>query len=70
MELTLALTAGAGTTRILGVLGFLVLLPLLVLAVSLLGRRVVNRRRALELPSEVKAGNDDDWVRRTISGGQ
>ena len=34
MELTLALMASEATTRILGVLGFLVLLPLLFLAVG------------------------------------
>ena len=67
MEHTLALTA---TTHILGVLGFLVLLPLLVLAVGLLGRRLVESRRAQEIASEVKAGADDEWMRRTISGGK
>ena len=62
MERTPALMASEATTRILGVLGFLVLLPLLVLGVAPLGRRLVAKRRALEFVSEVKAGDDDDWM--------
>jgi len=70
LEPTLALMAGEAATRILGVLGFLVLLPLLVLGVALLGRRLVAKRRAQEFASEAKAGDDDDWLQRTISGGK
>ena len=69
MELTLALIAGGATTRILGVLGFLVLLPLVVFAITMLGRWVVGRRHAQEFDREVKSGGDDDWLQRTIGGG-
>jgi len=69
MELTLVLIASASTTRILGVLAFLVLLPLVIFAISLVGRWVLRRRHAQEFASEVKAGDDDDWLQRTISGG-
>ena len=67
MELTLALMASETTIRILGVLGFLVLLPLLFLAASLIGRRVVEKRHAQEFASEVEIG-DDDWLQRTTNG--
>jgi hypothetical protein len=69
MELALVLMTSEATTRILGVLGFLVLLPLMIFGVALLGRRVVERRHAQEIVSEVKAGDDDDWLQRTTGVG-
>jgi hypothetical protein len=69
MDLALTLMASGATTRILGVLGFLVLLPLVIWVVARIGRRIVEKRHAREIPSEVKAGNDDEWLRRTIHGG-
>lgn len=68
MELTLAMMASEATTRILGVLGFLVLLPLMVMAAAFIGRRVVERRHAHEFEGEVETGGDDDWLQRTTSG--
>jgi|GEM_PF-3290816 len=71
MELALVLMASEATARILGVLGFLVLLPLMFLGIALLGRRVVEERHAQEIVSEVKAGDDgDDWLQRTTGGGR
>jgi hypothetical protein len=67
MELTLALMASESMYRVLGVLGFLVLLPVLVFVVALVGRRVVERRNAEEFASEIEA-SDDDWLTRTIGG--
>jgi hypothetical protein len=67
MEVTLALMASESMNRILGVLGFLLLLPVLVFVFALVGRRIVEKRHAQELASEVEAG-DDDWLRRTIGG--
>ena len=69
MDLALTLMASGATTRILGVLGFLVLLPLVIWAVARIGRRVVEKRHAHEISNEVKAGDDDEWLRRTIDGG-
>jgi hypothetical protein len=69
MELALVLMRSEAITRILGVLGFLVLLPLLILGIALLGRRVVAKRHAQEIVSEVKAdADDDDWLQRTTGG--
>jgi len=68
MELTLALMASEATNRILGVLAFLVLLPVVFFAVGLFGRRVVEKGHAKEFAKEV--GADDDWLQRTISGGR
>ena len=69
MDLALTLMVSGATTRILGVLGFLVLLPVVTWVVARVGQRVVEKRRADEIPSEVKAGDNDDWLRRTIHGG-
>lgn len=70
MDLALTLMAsGGGMTRILGVLAFLILLPLVVWVVARVGQRVVEKRHAHEIASEVKTGDDDDWLRRTINGG-
>jgi hypothetical protein len=69
MELTLAFVASGATTRILGVLGFLVLLPVVIFTIAMLGRWVVGRRHAQEFDREVKSGGDDDWLQRTIDGG-
>ncbi len=69
MDLALTLMATGATTRILGVLGFLVLLPLVIWVIARIGHRIVERRHAHEIPSEVKAGDDDEWLRRTINGG-
>jgi len=69
MDLALTLMATGATTRILGVLGFLMLLPLVIWVIARICRRIVERRHAHEIPSEVKAGDDDEWLRRTINGG-
>jgi len=69
MDLALTLMATGATTRIRGVLGFLMLLPLVIWVIARIGRRIVERRHAHEIPSEVKAGDDDEWLRRTIHGG-
>ena len=69
MELTLAMMASEATTRLLGVIGFLVLMPAVILAVAFVGRRVVENRHARELPHEVRDDNDDEWLQRTITGG-
>ena len=46
------------------------MLPLMVLGVALVGRRLVERRHAQEIVNEVKAGDDDgDWLQRTTGGG-
>ena len=68
MELTLALMGSEATNRIMGVLAFLVLLPVVFFAVSLFGRRVVEKSHAEEFAKEV--GADDEWLQRTISGGR
>jgi hypothetical protein len=69
MELTLALMTNDATTRILGVLGFLLLLPLVIFAISLVGRRVVEKGHAEEFASEVSPTSDADWLQRTTGGG-
>ena len=69
MDLALTLMVSGATTRILGVLGFLVLLPVVIWIVSRVGQRVVEKRHAHEIPSEVKAGDNDEWLRRTMNGG-
>jgi hypothetical protein len=56
------------TTRVLALIGFLGVLPLIFIGVAVIGRRVVEKRHAQELPGEVKAGSDDDWLQRTING--
>lgn len=71
MELGLVLMTSEATIRILGVLGFLVLMPLMILGVALVGRRVVENRHAQEIVSEVKGDSyDDDWLQRTTDGGR
>ncbi len=70
MELALVLMTSEATIRILGVLGFLVLLPLMILGAALLLRRVVEKRHAQEIVSEVKGVSyADDWLQRTTGGG-
>ena len=70
MDLALTLMANGATARILGVLGFLLLLPLVTWIVARIGQRVMEKRHAHEITSEVKAGGDDEWRRRTINGGR
>ena len=69
MELTLAMMASGATTRLLGVIGFLALIPLVILAVAFVGRRVVEKRHAQELTNEVKDNSDHEWLQRTVTGG-
>jgi hypothetical protein len=69
MDLTLTLMASGATTRILAVLGILILLPVVVWVIARVGQQVVEKRHAHEIPSEVQTGDDDDWLRRTINGG-
>ena len=70
MELAVVLMTSEAITRILGVLGFLVLLPLMILGIALIGRQVVENRHAQEIVSEVKGDSyDDDWLQRTTGGG-
>ena len=68
MGLTLTLMASEAITRILCLIGFLGLLPLIFIGIGMIGRRVVEKRHAQELPGEVEAGSDDDWLQRTVSG--
>lgn len=70
MQLALVLMTSESTTRVLGVLGFLLLLPVMIFGVALIGRRVVEKRHAQEIVSEVKGVSyDDDWLQRTTGGG-
>jgi hypothetical protein len=70
MQLALVLMTSESTTRVLGVLGFLLLLPVMIIGVALFGRRVVEKRHAQEIVSEVKGVSyDDDWQQRMTGGG-
>ena len=69
MNFTLALALTDPTTRLLGVLGFLVLLPLIVFVTTRVGKRVVEKRHAKEFAVEVKTGANDEWLQRTMNGG-
>ncbi|MGV8847842.1 MAG: hypothetical protein ACOH1Y_16565 [Propionicimonas sp.] len=70
MNLALALVASEAIIRVLGVLGFLVLLPLIVWVASRVGRHLGEKRNAHEFAVEVKTADhaDDDWLQRTING--
>lgn len=70
MQLALVLMTSEATVRVLGVLGFLVLLPVMIFGFALLGRRVVEKRHGQEFVNEVKGVSyDDDWLQRTTGGG-
>jgi hypothetical protein len=69
MQLALVLMTSEAMARALGVLGFLVLMPVMIFGVALFGRRVVEKRHAQEIVSEVKGVSyDDDWLQRTTGG--